>query len=579
MVKKIVISVGILFVLGLALTGYYLFRNAEQIANEIVRNEFLNKYNKSNSSQYFIEVDDIELNILTGSFELQGIRVSPKDSLIVFERNIDRKSISNTTFHITIDQIALAGFDIMEALNNRFISAQKFEVINPKIDIYQYKDLDTVEENDQDTIDLRSLFLTNYDSFNLEQLSLIDITTTLHVIDSLNDTSTLFSIHNLNHNMFKVTADKGTLYSKNIFEVDCYNLNSEDIEVDLGSIATLTLSSINFDSKNHNLEISDFQFKPNISPAEFLNKLKYKKGWVDFKASKINFTQIDVEHWFHENEFIAQNLTVVNPELNVFNKEEIPFDPNENKPMLGQMIHSIPLPILIENTTIKNATINVDIDGKMVEKHGKLSFHNMNIEGKNVSNIEDHLAENGKMILDVKTQLNNTGKINAHLQVDLASKSSVTLFNVNAGKIDFPNFNSVLKPILRVSLVDGTMVSLKINSTLSTHGAFGTMDAHYTGLKLQLEGKDIDKKPGFFNNVASGLANGLLRTENNPNNQYYHQGKFRFAKTKHDNFFKMLWLVTMHGLTDSILGSDYKDEKEKRKKERKSKPKKKLFNF
>jgi hypothetical protein len=123
------------------------------------------------------------------------------------------------------------------------------------------------------------------------------------------------------------------------------------------------------------------------------------------------------------------------------------------------------------------------------------------------------------------------------------------------------------------------MVDLKINSTLSTNGAFGTMDAHYTGLKMQLEAKDLSKSPGFFNNVASGLANGLIKSDNIPGQQYYHQGKFRFKKTTQDNFFKMLWLITLHGLEDSILGSEHKDEKEKRKKEKESQPKKKLFDF
>ena len=41
----------------------------------------------------------------------------------------------------------------------------------------------------------------------------------------------------------------------------------------------------------------------------------------------------------------------------------------------------------------------------------------------------------------------------------------------------------------------------------------------------------------------------------------------------------MLWLVTLHGLEDSILGSESKDQRTQRKKEKEAKPKKKLFNF
>lgn len=557
----------------------YVFNNSDDIANQIVRNELIEKYNENGSSQYLISVGKIKLNIFTGSFSLQDINVVPKDSLIVLERNIENKSLSSTSFKLSISKIALSGFDVFNALNNQVIAAEKFELIKPHLDIYQHQGVSKESEIKQDTVDLRTIFLDSYDSINMGEISLKNITSAVHTIDSTNDTTTLFTVHNLSYRMFGIYANKETLFSNELINVDRYILNSKDIQVKLQDGGLLKVAALHLDSEDDNLIIDDFNFDPNVKPKEFLNKLKYRKAWVSFKSKRISISAINVVTWFQKREFHAQNLEITNPVLNIHSKDNIPFDPKEVKPMLGEMILGIPLPILISHASIVNAQINLDITGKSSPVHGKLEFHNMDVQISNITNIPSVIDTNSFLNIAAYTRLNQTGDINTKIKVDLKSQNSKTSFTVDATNIEFRNFNSVLKPILKVSITDGRMVDLKINSTISNNGAFGTMDAHYTGLKLQLESKDLSKDPGFFNKIGSGLANEVIKTDNIPGHQYYRQGKFSFNKTQHDNFFKMLWLVTMKGLTDSIFGSDYKDQKKQQKKENGNRNKKKLFNF
>jgi hypothetical protein len=69
--------------------------------------------------------------------------------------------------------------------------------------------------------------------------------------------------------------------------------------------------------------------------------------------------------------------------------------------------------------------------------------------------------------------------------------------------------------------------------------------------------------------MASGMANGVLKTENLPENKSFHQGNFKFKKQPTDSFFKMLWIVALNGLEDSILGSDKRDQRRIKKQDRK----------
>ncbi len=576
--KKIIIG-SILFLTVLAGITTYLFFNAEDIANTIIRNDIVKKYNESENSHYLISIDDINLNIISGSIKLLDIKLIPKDSLVILKRDSDGKTLENTFFHLHIHEISLTGFDILKAFNERVISAQSFLVSEPRMAIYHYSDLPVVEEIQQDTVDFRGLFINHYDSFNLGEFSFDDISITYHTIDSLNDTTELLTVNNLSYGMYGVIVTKETLYSPEYVQVDRYLLQSKNIDIQLQDKSYISIGSILYDSDTRNLHIQMVDFNPCKNPKQFFAQQKYRKGWIDFKLDECVISNINFMEWVTNEKMYADSIFIDNLELDLHTNLTLPHPPNVVKPMLGDLIKALPIPVHIANLLIINTSIKVDLLGRLTPIHGKLDFTQMNIQAQNLTNIPEEIDENSMLDIHVKTKINGTGTINSRIKVHLDSPTSLTQFSVNAKNLDLKKFNSVLKPIIRVSVNDGQIKSMKIRSTLSSNGAIGTMDAHYKDLKIQLESKNQGQKPGFFNNMASGLANGILKTENIPGTPYYHQSKFKISKMPYQNFFTLLWMITFHGLEDSILGSNTKDERNQRKKEKQAQPKKKLFNF
>lgn len=576
--KKIIIA-SILFLTILTGGITYLFFNAENIANNIIRNDIVKKYNDSEESLYLISIDDIRLNIISGSIKLHEIKLIPKDSLVILKRDSDGKTLENTFFHLSINEISLTGFDILQAFNERTISAYSFLVSQPDIDIYHYADLPIIEAVEQDTVDFRGIFLNNYDSFNLGELAFDDISITYHGIDSLNDTTEHLTINNLNYGMYGVIVNKETLYSPQFLKVDRYLMESKNIDIQLKDNASLTIGSIIYDSDNRNLDVRKVDFKPGKSPKQFFAQQKYRKGWLDFKFDECVVSNINFMEWVNNERMYADSIYINKLELALHTNLTKPHQPNVEKLMLGEIIKRIPIPVYIANSMVMNTSIKVDLKGSLTPVHGKLDFTQMDIRATNLTNIAEEIAKESILDIHVKTKINGTGNVISNLKIDLDSPTSKTQFIVHGQDLELKKFNPVLKPIIRVSANDGKIIDLKIVSTLSSNGAFGTMDAHYEGLKIQVESKDLTQKPGFFNNLASGLANGILKTENIPGSPYYHQGKFQVAKMPYQNFFTMLWVVTFNGLEDSILGSNSKDERDQRKKEKQTHSKKKLFKF
>ena len=578
--KKIILWVFIILVVSVIGLGSYVYFNAQNIINQIVIENIIEKNNSNPSSKYKLTLEKVRVNLLAGSVKLINLTVQPKDSLVVVKNEMNKQVYANTSLIISIHEISLAGFDYITALNNRAIIAKSFSIESPKIQIYHHDGIKRIEtEKVQDTVNIRNLFLAQFDTFMIDQISVTNAATNFYKISKKKDTSLIYTLENISYEIYGVLANKETLYSSRVFDYKSYKLKSKNIELLLPDESKIKIKRINYDSDVNQLKISKVSFQQKGTPTQFFKTLKHRKSWLKIAINEIIIDQLDIDKWLENDYVYASEIKISSPELSVFSNSKIPVDSNIVKPMLGEILKKIKLPYLIDNVQITDASINLDMLGKYTDKHGKLVFKDMNIVASNVTNIKSELDLNPYINIKVNTKINKTGDVNATLRINMKSASSLTNYNVNATNLELKNFSTVLKPILRVSIKSGVIKSLKIKSIISNQGGFGTMDAHYTELKIQLENKELADKPGIFNNLASGIANGVLKKNNIPETKDYHQGNISFKKKASDSFFKMLWVVTLYGLEDSILGSDNRDQRRINKKQRKEKKKKKKKRF
>ena len=548
--------------------GTYVYFNIQNIAKDFLRNEIITKYNKSPDTQYIVTLGEVDLNLLSGSVILNNLNVVPKDSLVSYKSSVSGIIYKSTTLIIDIDQIELSNFDYIKAFSEKIIMAESFNIKSPKVHVFQHQGEEMEQLEAQDTIDIRSVFLDNLNSFNLGKLSISHAKTSFHTVSQQSDTNLIFTISNLSYHITEVFANAKTLYTPEFFLFTEYVLSSNNVLIDLKNGSKLQLEKVDYNSTQNELVATNFSFKPKELPQEFFKSLKYRKAWISLDFTEVVISKLNIFNLIKNGEVNASSLTLENPNLKIYTNANIPLKPNLEKPMLGTLLKSLEIPYFIDSIAINNAIIDMDMIGKVTSNHGKLSFHDLNIAGTNLTNISSKISENNLLEIQAKTKVNQTGNISTSFKINLADINSTTQFNINAKNIDFKAFNSVLKPILRISITDGEIKHLNVSSTLSNNGGIGKMDMHYENLKLQIEGKDYDKGPGFFTKMASGMANGILKRNNIPGDKSYHQGVIKFQKLKEDSFFKMLWLVNLYGIEDSILGSDARDTRKEKKKKK-----------
>lgn len=573
--KKIIFIILGLLLLVVGTGAFYIYRNVDQIAEDILRDSIIKQYNNNANTKYLIDLEEIDFNLYNGSADLRKIRIYPKDSLVTYKRTIDNKPIANISIEIEIEKITLENLDYLLAINERKIEVDRFEINNPRFEIYYHDGLKLEDTTAQDTVDLKGIFLTHYDTFRIKEVAIINAISTYSTISNSSDTFEVVHVNRLSYQINNVVAHEQSLNSNQLVEIESYELHSDHIKTKIHNSTEISIGKIDYHSESNLLELSNLDIIPVLNSKDFLKKLKARKAWIKVTVDNLKIQDLDINKWVDSNQVWIDKMELTKPKLEVQTDSRIPFPKNENKPMLGEMIISIPLSFYVKECDIKKAHIYLGMRGTETTELGVLTFDNMNVQAKNITNMKSLINENPIMAIRARTAVNKTGKVNAQIDIDLSSAQSKTSFNVQGTNLKLPSFNSVLGPILRVDVKSGIMKSLKISSTISKNGGVGKMDAHYENMKLQFKEKDIKQTPGFFLNVVSGLANGVVKNNNIPGTTNYHTGSLKFQKGPHDSFFKMLWLVTLNGLEDSILGSNVKDERVARKKEKKRKSKNK----
>jgi hypothetical protein len=563
MMKKVLLWIAGISVVCLLVLGTYLYLNGDSLAEDIFKNKLIKAYNSDPKTKYFIDLEKVKFNIFDGSVDLIGISVSPKDSLVTFKKSLENIAYSNTSLKIYIERISLKNFEYQEAISNRKIKVDEFKIYQPEIRIYKHLDIPKPEKNTQDTVDFKSIFLVSFDTFLIQEVAIEDAYTAFFEISGQQDTNEIFSISNLNYSIIGLQADEKSLEKAPFISYTSYHLLSEKLKIEFKNSGELAVKNISFSSTTNELEIDGVIFKPDRSFQKFAANLRYRKPYINFALKKLRIEGINLQEWLDKSIFKSTHIEITEPKLVLHSDLRIPLDSTLEKKMLGSLLKDIPITYSVDSVNIENALIELQLTGKNGGKPGIIQFNSMNVQSGPISNWEKQLDKNPNWNIYAQTQVNKTGTVNAFITIDMTNERSTTVYNVEAKNLNLTNFNSVLEPIVHVDIQSGKIINLKVSSVLTSDGGYGTLDAHYEHLSVLLVSKKEHKHNPFFLNIASGIGNGILRNNNIPGSPNYHKGEFSFDKQPYDNFFKMVWLTTLYGLEDTLLGGSVRKEKRK----------------
>ncbi len=203
--------------------------------------------------------------------------------------------------------------------------------------------------------------------------------------------------------------------------------------------------------------------------------------------------------------------------ITTFRDKTLPMPPDLVKPMLGEMLNKIKVPVSLDSMQLTNASVVVDVLSAFTGKRASVPIDQLNavVTGvKNFGNEGDSVTVAGSL------RLYNT--VAHRIVYKEAYNDSLYGFSMrlNASPMVLQELGDITWPFANVKIESGAADTLYAQWKGNKYAAVGKMHFYYDGLKVKLVKGTDSTRSGLFRRLASLFANDVLIRGSNQKPSY-----------------------------------------------------------
>jgi len=302
-----------------------------------------------------------------------------------------------------------------------------------------------------------------------------------------------------------------------------------------------------------NMEEKDFEIKDLIYKKFYdreRTNTKDKKERLHFKAKSIVGSDLDYQKLIAGEGVFLKNLTLDNSNLDVFVKKKRKPCESCYKAFLHEKLIKAKLPVHIEKVELKNNGISIDIENVEKEKMAHVDFEKIYASVYHISNIEEQIKTNPKIIADVQTLFMGEEKLETQIKCNLNDPQYGYEFKATLDKMNLLVMNDVLEFGTKARVKSGDLKSLTMQVKGNQEVSTGTMNFQYENLEVELLREKKIKVKKFLSKVINKLA---IQKSNKKSEGNFKEGKIYFLRNKNKGLFAQWWGAIQSGFQSTIL--------------------------
>jgi hypothetical protein len=351
----------------------------------------------------------------------------------------------------------------------------------------------------------------------------------------------------------------------------------EDVSTDEWKHHALSIGKIDFFYVKSELLLSNLTFKNTETPAEYASQQKYRSPWLDINVDSVRIN-VNPMHIYNKGVLHLKEVAIFGVDATIYNDVTLALKPI-HQPMPPRAIRDIPVPLKIDHINIHDSRLRYKHKLE-VENPGLFQLDEINVTGKNLSNIDYIIDTDSLFVLDIKALLWGSGELKALVNIDLKSELDYVYIQGSLLNMPLSKAENMIKPLYGVTISTGQLTHLSYNLTMNENIARGKMRFDYSDLKIDIK-KDSTKHIDQDGNVKSNrflnfVANEAVVTNNiRGSKKYKSVGTMIFNRTKNKPIFDLYWNALQTGIMDIALSnalyksqSHYHKEQKKRERQR-----------
>lgn len=397
---KILIIIGSLLIILAVIAQFY----ANTVIQKLVRQE-INTIKTEQQDNFFIEVEEIRVQLFLRRFILSGVTVNSIDS-IPLERD--------NAFKINLNRLIVKLDGFTDVLVNGKLKLREIELDSPTIDFTFKLKNDSLPKQENKAIKSNRVKQIELSSFGIND----GIFYLKKSTDS--DVKLVSSVSGLDFKMDDV------LLALNEESID-RKLRFEKILLDLGHVVyhdskshDLSANNLRYSNQGKGVFIEELSFRNKVIKDSIKNDFENKNAWVESRVEDLNVI-IDFK-LLKKKEIYIQNLSMNKLDLDLFQnkKEKAGFD-------LKEILVNISLPLSIDTLNIKKGTIDISI-AKKNGNEDDFALNKLNINLLHISNDSLYIQNYSTIKGDVKSNIWRKGTLEAKFNYNvLQSRSDVKI--------------------------------------------------------------------------------------------------------------------------------------------------------
>lgn len=266
----------------------------------------------------------------------------------------------------------------------------------------------------------------------------------------------------------------------------------------------------------------------------------YRKTFFNISADTMHIKSADLNALIKNNLIVASELELIHPSITLFQNMNLPRDEQVDKPVLGQVLHDIPMELDVDTIKIRDLDLHYEILAKGQTQPAVIDFTNLHGHFANLRKSSDAMDT---VLLELEGQFMEEGNIYFEAKFPLSDPKN-QFYSGHIAAMPFASFNPIFSHLGKINFQEGVIHNIYFTGTCSEFTNKGDMIFDYENLKVEFRTKR-DRKAW----LKSGLTNLLVRNNSKTNDQ----GKATTVSYQYERppFIGELGFI-VHGITDGV---------------------------
>ena len=473
---------------------------------------------------------------------------------------IQPEEANRNLFDISAQKLVVTGLNLVQAYESGRFNMEEVLLTEPEVTIIQDQNIADQQPQEKAEKDASTESKTLeqvakiVETFRIENLRIKDGTFKVSILKDTTRISQVIKLVSVNIEELRLASLKAS-DPLDMFTVDELEVLIKDYTYLLpDSMYRFEVATVRSSLRKETLTIDSLRLIPLYNKDKFNQQLTYEKDRYEITVPKIKMLGMDLSALYNKQNFIVEEMQVLEPELNIYRDKGKPRDPERSPGTLQDALLNADLYIRADTINIISGKLTYEEVPEKGDEPGILLLDEVNITLANITNDSLLIKKKPLAVADASTLFLGHSKLKVFFTFHLDHPDDYHTYEGSLEPMNFEAFNPLLENLMFMRVESGFINGAEFAVEATAQKAEGHIKFLYENLEVQLLNKDKSKKPGFLLNAGTWLINTFVVKSNNPSRLgNYRKGPIETERDHRKSIFNLMSTAMIDGMASSLM--------------------------